>query len=73
MEFLVNEPQHKKTGLRGSRSDTNQTLQSQMMVRGLKFQILVVKGLYYPYGENKDAEQLCKMPVFSQRGSNVIV
>ena len=44
----------------------------------------VVEGLYYPYGENKGADQLrgyreadlrlcfriCKKPVFSRRGSN---
>ena len=46
--------------------------------------MLVVEGLYYPYSENKGADQLrgyreadlrlcfriCKKPVFSQRGSN---
>ena len=26
--------------------------------RGLKFRILVVEGLYYPYSENKGADQL---------------
>ena len=29
------------------------------MSRGLKFRIKVVKGLYYPYSENKGADQLC--------------
>ena len=52
------------------------------MARGLKFQIKVVEGLYYPSSENKGADQLrsyreadlrlcfriCKKPVFS-RGS----
>ena len=28
------------------------------MARGLKFRIKVGEGLYYPYGENKDADQL---------------
>ena len=28
------------------------------MARGLKFQIQKVKGLYYPYSENKGADQL---------------
>ena len=55
------------------------------MARGLKFPIKVEEGLYYPYSENKDADQLrgyreadlclcfriCKNPVFSQRGSNI--
>ena len=54
------------------------------MVRGLKFQIKVEEELYYPYSENKGADQLrgyreadlrlcfrlCKKPVFSRRGSN---
>ena len=53
------------------------------MARDLKFWILEVEGLYYPFGENKDADQLrgyrkadlrlcfriCKKPVFSRRGS----
>ena len=53
------------------------------MARGLKFWIKVAEGLYYPYSENKGADQLCgyrtadlrlcfricKNPVFSRRGS----
>ena len=53
------------------------------MARGLKFPLWVVEGLYYPYSENKGADQLrgyreadlrlcfriCKNPVFSRRGS----
>ena len=53
------------------------------MARGLKFCIYEVEGLYYPYSENKGADQLrgyreadlrlcfriCKKPVFSRRGS----
>ena len=53
------------------------------MSRGLKFRINEVEGLYYPYSENKGADQLrgyreadlrlcfriCKKPVFSRRGS----
>ena len=53
------------------------------MARGLKFWMLVVEGLYYPYSENKGADQLrgyreadlrlcfriCKKPGFSRRGS----
>ena len=56
------------------------------MARGLKCIIHEVEGLYYPCGENKGADQLrgyreadlrlcfriCKKPVFSQRGSNMI-
>ena len=66
-----------------TRSDTNRAILSQKMARGLKFCIYEVEGLYYPYSENKDADQLrgyreadlrlcfriCKKPVFSQRGS----
>ena len=51
--------------------------------RGLKFRIKVEEGLYYPYSENKGADQLrghreadlrfcfriCKKPVFSRQGS----
>ena len=42
-----------------TRSDTNQAVQSQKMVRGWKFQIYEEEGLYYPCSENKDADQLC--------------
>ena len=62
-----------------TRSDTNQAVQLQKIARGLKFQIWVVEGLYYPYSEIKGADQLrsycaadlrlcfriCKKPVFS--------
>ena len=67
-------------------SDTNRSVQPQKMARGLKFRVKVVQGLYYPYSENKGADQLrsycatdkplcfriCKKPVFSQRGSNIV-
>ena len=60
----------------------NRAVQPQKMARSLKFRITVVEGLYYPYSENKGADQLrsycaadlrlcfriCKNPVFSQRG-----
>ena len=39
-------------------SDTNQAVQPQKMDRGLEFRILVVKGLYFPYSENKGADLL---------------
>ena len=53
---------------------------------GLKFWIDEVEGLYYPCSENKGADQLrgyrkadlrlcfriCKMPVFSRRGSYAV-
>ena len=56
------------------------------MARGLKFRIQKVEGLYYPCSESKGADQLrghreadlrlcfriCKMPVFSRRGSLLI-
>ena len=62
-----------------TRSDTNQAVQPQKMVRSLKFRIKKVEGLYYPCSENKGADQLrgyreadqrlcfciCKKPVFS--------
>ena len=61
----------------------NWAVPPQKMARSLKFQIKKVEGLYYPYSENKGADQLrsycaadlrlcfriCKKPVFSQRGS----
>ena len=57
----------------------NRAVQPQKMARGLKFRIKVVEGLYYPYSENKGADQLrsycaadlrlcfriCKKSVFS--------
>ena len=69
-----------------TRSDTNQAVQLQQMDRGLKFWIKKVEELYYLCNENKGADQLhgyreadlrlcfliCKMLVFSWRGSYVI-
>ena len=51
----LNEPRCEKTGLQDFRPGT---LQSQKMGRELKFRIYVVEGLYYPYSENKGADQL---------------
>ena len=42
-----------------TRSNTNRAVQSQKMARGLKFRIKVIEALYYPYSENKGADQLC--------------
>ena len=39
-------------------SDTNQAVQSQRMVRGLKFWIWKVEGMYYLCSEKKGADQL---------------
>ena len=39
-------------------SDQVLAVQSQKMARGLKFRIYEVDGLYYPYSENKGADQL---------------
>ena len=39
-------------------SDSNQAVQLQKMARGLKFRILEVEGVYYPYSENQGADQL---------------
>ena len=69
-----------------TRSDTNRAVQKQKMARGLKFRIYEVEGLYYLCSENKGADQLssycaadlrvcfriCKKPVFSRRGSNLL-
>ena len=41
-----------------TRSDRNQAVQPWKMVRGLKFPIKEVEGLYYPCSENKGADQL---------------
>ena len=41
-----------------TRSDTNRAVQSQKMVRGLKFWIQKVEELYHPCSENKGADQL---------------
>ena len=41
-----------------TRSDTNQAVQLQKMVRGLKFWIWKLEGLYYLCSENKGADQL---------------
>ena len=40
-------------------SDTNRAVQSQKMVRNLKFRIKEEDELYYPCRENKGADQLC--------------
>ena len=80
LQFIF-EPRYEKIGLRGFRPGphTNRAVQSQKMARGLKFRIKVAEGLYYPYSENKGADQLrgyreadlrlcfriCKNPVFS--------
>ena len=66
-----------------TRSDTNQTVQSQKIARSLKFRLNEEEGLYYPFNENKGADQLrgyreadlrlcfrpCKLLVFSRTGS----
>ena len=57
------------------------------MAKGLKFLIQIEEGLYYLSSENKGADQLrgyreadlrlcfriCKNPVFSRRGSVIII
>ena len=79
MSLVLRKPVFRVT----DRSDTNRSVQPQKMARGLKFRMEVVEGLYYPYSENKGADQLrgyreadlrlcfriCKKPVFSRRGS----
>ena len=65
--------------------DTNQAVQPHKMARGLKFRKYEVGVLYYRCSENKVADQLrgyreadlrpcfriCKMMVFSLRGSYI--
>ena len=41
-----------------ARSDTNRTVRTQEMARGLTFRILEVEGLYYLCSENKSSDQL---------------
>ena len=41
-----------------TRSDTNQTVQTQKIARSLKFRLNEEEGLYYPFSENKGADQL---------------
>ena len=66
-----------------TRSDINGSVQSQKMVKSLKFRIKEEEKFYYPSGETKGADQLrsycesnlrlcfriCKIPVFSRCGS----
>ena len=72
------EPRHQKTNILVIMSNTNRAVQSRKMVRGLKFRIYKVEGLYYLCSKNKGADQLrgyreadlrlcfriCKKPVF---------
>ena len=53
------EPHHQKTCHWGfmTSSDTNQAVQPQKMVRGLKFQVKEVEGLCYLCSKNKGADQ----------------
>ena len=42
-----------------TRCDTNQPVKSQRQARDLKYLLEVEQELYYPYSENKGADQLC--------------
>ena len=42
-----------------TRSDTNRAVQPQRIVRGLKFRISEIEGLYYLCSKNKGPDQLC--------------
>ena len=42
-----------------NRSDTNRSMSLQKVARNLKFRIKAEEELYYPYCENKGADQLC--------------
>ena len=82
------EPCHEKTCPLGilTRSDIKPVVQSQKMVRSLKFRIYEVEGLHYLCRENKGADQLhcycaadlrlcfriCKKQVFSGFDTNVL-
>ena len=48
----------KPTMLFLNRSDTNRAVQAQKMTKTLKFRISEEEGLYCPYSENKDTDQL---------------
>ena len=66
-----------------TRSDQNRPVQSQKQARSLKFQMYKEEEVYYPFSENKGADQLrcyreadlylcfrlCKLFVFSCSGS----
>ena len=66
-----------------NRSDTNRAVQAQKSARSLKFWIYKVEELYYPFSENKGADQLrgyreadlrlclrlCRLLVFPRGGS----
>ena len=41
-----------------TRSDTNRAVQAQKMVRSLKIRIQEEEEVYYPFSENKGADQL---------------
>ena len=78
-DLITYEPCCEKSSGIPTRSDTSRAVQSQKMVRGLKFWTSVEEGLYFPYSENKEADQLrsycaadlclcfriCKNPIFS--------
>ena len=53
---LTNEPRREKTSLWVS--NTNRAVQLQKMARNLKFRIYTEEGSYYPWSENKGADQL---------------
>ena len=48
-------------------SDINWLVQSQKKARSLKFWMYLEEELYYPYSENRCADQLCSAPLFLQR------
>ena len=52
------EPRCEKNGLQGFRPGPTQTRLHRKMTGGLKFCIYVEEKLYYPYSENKGADQL---------------
>ena len=55
-----------------TRPHTNQTVQPHKMARGLKFHIWEEDGSYFPYSENKGADQLriCKS-LFSHNEAHI--
>ena len=70
-----------------NRSDTNRAVLAQKQARSLKFRIKLEEILYYPFSENKGADQLrdyreadlclcfriCRLLVFSRGGSLLIL
>ena len=56
-----------------TRSDTTQAVLTQKMVKGLKFQIKDLVGLYYLCRENNDADHLPGFLIFNCAYQNLFI